>query len=498
MGSLLHFGLGLLACGLSQEPAGGAPSADAEAIAVSRWTDGHELFVELDAPVAGGRFNYAAHVTRLVDNHAASAGALTLRFQQDGFTVETHTDEAIAREGVFIGEAVAPLQVGTYDLSFVYSDGDEYAAWEAGQVSVGGDVGEAHAPEREGEIRFLKESQWQIPFQVAPAAEVALAPAVSAAAVARPSPGGTAVVAAPVEGLLAWTEALPVVGRVVRRGERLATLIPAGAAEHWGRLQADLTTARIDREQAGKELRRVAGLAEQALLPGRRLEQARAELARAEAEAGAAAQRVAALTSGGAGAVPVWAPADGLIVSVGAGHGEAVAAGAPLVSVSSGGGVLLEGRVHTRTRGALTPVVSLSVMRGDWDAPRDLLADGALLLTERLVFDPDTLSAPVTVLVDGDIGLAPGDLVELRIGVGAPPPRLAVPRGAVVEINGQDVIFVQETGESFSRRRVTLGESDAAHVEILSGLKAGERVVVDGGFDVHVASLSGALESHRH
>ena len=91
-----------------------------------------------------------------------------------------------------------------------------------------------------------------------------------------------------------------------------------------------------------------------------------------------------------------------------------------------------------------------------------------------------------------------GDLLELSLGIGDPTPRLAVPREAVIETSGQTVVFVQNGGESFSRRRVALGESAATHVEILSGLSLGERVVVDGGFDVHVASVAGALESHKH
>ena len=52
---------------------GHAHGEDDSAIAITRWTDAHELFAELDAPIAGQRFGYNAHVTRLADNHALLA-----------------------------------------------------------------------------------------------------------------------------------------------------------------------------------------------------------------------------------------------------------------------------------------------------------------------------------------------------------------------------------------------------------------------------------------
>jgi membrane fusion protein, heavy metal efflux system len=501
--------LSALACGGPSEEPGhghghghggghGGGEEEGASVAITRWTEGHELFVELDAPVAGRAFAYHAHVTRLADNHAATSGALTLRFEQGGFAVESHTDGAVARPGIFAAEATAPGKPGTYQLKLSYVDGDERADWDAGEVQVGGEAAVAHPGEAEGEIAFLKEAQWQVPFAVAPARERALAPVLKAAGTARPAPGSTTIAAAPVEGLVAWVDALPVVGRSVRRGERLATLVPAGAAEHWATLQAELTTARIDRDLARAESARVAALEPNALVSQKRVEELRAGVARAEARVEAAERRVSSLTSGGAGAVAIRAPADGTVVAVGADHGEAVGAGAPLVTVSAGPALLIEGRVHARGGGELSQIGSLTVQRGDQAAPVDLLAAGATVLSSRLIYDPRSLSAPVSVLVPVDVGLAPGDLVSLEIGVGAGAPRLAVPRSAVVEINGQDVVFVQKTGESFARRRVALGDADATHVAIEGGIAPGEMVVVVGGFDVHVASLSGALESHRH
>jgi len=497
--------LALLACGPSpsgdhghDHGSGGGHGEEegGESVAITRWTGTHELFVELDTPVAGQRFAYHAHVTRLADNHAATSGALSMRFEEDGFAVESHNDGEVARPGIFAGDAAAPSKPGAYRLLLSYVDGDERADWDGGVVTVGASEPVAHTGEDEGEVAFLKETQWQIPFAVSPATEVSLSPTIEASAVVSPAPGQSTVVAAPVEGLLAWTDGLPVVGRRVQRGERLAALVPAGAAESWSRLQAGVATASVDLDLAHKELARVEGLRSRDLLSERRLQEAKAGVERAQAELSANQRRVSALTSERSGAMPIRAPADGFIVAVGGAHGRKVAAGAPLVTVASGPAVMLEGRVHDRRRTDLAAVASVAVRRGDWDAPRPL--EGARVLTERLVFDAHTLSAPLTVLVDDPAGLSVGDLVQLEVGVGEPEPRLAVPRSAVIEINGQDVVFVQKTGESFTRRRVTLGVADPTQVEVLSGIEAGDMVVVEGGFDVHVASLSGALESHRH
>jgi membrane fusion protein, heavy metal efflux system len=509
MKPLIPLLLALTGCGQS-DPAGhghahgpggehaphGEEEEEGESIAITRWTEGYELFVELDAPVVGQRFKYHAHITRMADNHAATSGVMSLRFEQEGFAAESHTDNEVARAGIFAKDAPAPTKAGEYRLIFSYVDGDDRVEWDGGIVTVGAAAPVAHAGENEGEITFLKETQWQIPFAVSPAAELGLSPTVRASAVVSAAPGQSTVVAAPVEGLLAWSDGLPVVGRRVTRGERLAALVPAGAAESWSRLQADLATARVDLDLAQKELARVEGLRTQDLLSERRLEEAKAGVERASAQLSGNQRRVSALTSERSGAMPILAPTAGLVVAVGGAHGDKVEAGAALVTVASGDGVMLQGRVHDRTRTELGTVSSVAVKRGDWEAPRALT--GAQVLTERLVFDARTLSAPITVLADDPAGLSVGDLVELEVGVGEPTPRLAVPRSAVVEINGQDVVFVQKTGESFTRRRVTLGVSDPTHIEVLTGIEPGDMVVVDGGFDVHVASLSGALESHKH
>jgi membrane fusion protein, heavy metal efflux system len=75
---------------------------------------------------------------------------------------------------------------------------------------------------------------------------------------------------------------------------------------------------------------------------------------------------------------------------------------------------------------------------------------------------------------------------------------LAVPRSAVVEINTRPFVFVQTEGESFEKRAVQLGGASGDLIEIEQGVTENERIVTRGGFDIHLASLMGSVESHRH
>jgi multidrug efflux pump subunit AcrA (membrane-fusion protein) len=92
----------------------------------------------------------------------------------------------------------------------------------------------------------------------------------------------------------------------------------------------------------------------------------------------------------------------------------------------------------------------------------------------------------------------PGASVVLAVRFGAPQTLLAVPKEAVVEINTRPFVFVQVDGEHFEKRAVTLGRADGGFVHVVSGVAKGDRIVTRGGFDIHLASLMGTIESHRH
>lgn len=59
---------------------------------------------------------------------------------------------------------------------------------------------------------------------------------------------------------------------------------------------------------------------------------------------------------------------------------------------------------------------------------------------------------------------------------------MVAPHAAVQNVEGKEVLFVPEGESSFRARRVQVGRHSESGIEIVSGLQAGEKVVVSGAF----------------
>jgi HlyD family secretion protein len=75
-------------------------------------------------------------------------------------------------------------------------------------------------------------------------------------------------------------------------------------------------------------------------------------------------------------------------------------------------------------------------------------------------------------------GLLPGQAFDGRLSLGGDQPAIILPAGAFLEKTGGDwVMVVEPNGRRADRRRIRIGRRNADQVEVLSGLKAGERVI---------------------
>ena len=113
--------------------------------------------------------------------------------------------------------------------------------------------------------------------------------------------------------------------------------------------------------------------------------------------------------------------------------------------------------------------------------------------------DPRTRTVPIVFQVANEDGvLLVGQTVRLVLITEEAQSTLSVPVTALVEEGNQSVVYVQVDGESFARRPLEIGLRVRDHVEVLGGLREGERVVTRGAYEVRLASLSGQIPAEGH
>jgi membrane fusion protein, copper/silver efflux system len=96
--------------------------------------------------------------------------------------------------------------------------------------------------------------------------------------------------------------------------------------------------------------------------------------------------------------------------------------------------------------------------------------------------DPATRTLKVRIQFDNPgFALKPDMYGEVQFQTGGAK-RLVVPQSAVLNSGDRQVVFLDRGNGSFEPRRVTLGVQSGEHVEILSGLEAGDRIVTSGNF----------------
>jgi cobalt-zinc-cadmium efflux system membrane fusion protein len=109
-------------------------------------------------------------------------------------------------------------------------------------------------------------------------------------------------------------------------------------------------------------------------------------------------------------------------------------------------------------------------------------------------FNPETRTAQVRCLVQNPRGeLRPEMYATIDIASDAGRRALAAPREAVIEMQGERVVFVALGPGLFEKRPVQTGREQNGMIEITGGLKPDDRVVTRGGFFIKSEFLKSTL-----
>lgn len=454
--------------------------------------DGLELFAEHPHQIEGVESEepWEIHLTRVEDWQPVAAVEVTLSLVGPGGVRREAVVEQEA-PGVYLAVPTLPT-AGTWRAEFglVVKGGEETIP--AGSFKVfESEEDVEHVPLVTGPIELPKEEQWTFPFRVVAAEEREIPASIPAAGELVAPPGGLVEISAPVAGLVQMHGPALGPGDFVQTGQALALIEPIALDDSYARTRADVI-------EAAREAARAERLFDAGAIAARRLEDARRNLAVAEAAFEAIGGTLGD-TGEDAHDVRLYhlrSPLDGIIATRDVALGEHVEVGDHAFTIVNTATLWFVARVSARY------AADANRIRGAWftvEGDADNAHTTSRVLSVGSMIDPGSRTLPIRFAVSNrDGSLKVGMLAEGQVLVGDPERGTAVPVSAIQEENGLSVIYVKVTGNTFERRVVDVGASDGEWTLVASGLDLGEEVVAVGAYQVSLASLGTSQPSDGH
>jgi len=386
-----------------------------------------------------------------------------------------------------------------------------------------------------GTVTFLMEQQWLIRMKLAKAESRSVARQIAATGRVIPAANHQAVVAPPVSGIILRGQ-LPRIGQSVSAGQTIATLQQTATSAEQSQVRAAtaqaesqnaqvaLDAARLEAERrttdgeiestrarlelARRQAERTTKLFEQGILAQQQLDVAEAELKSAQADFNSAVARRKALDAADkikpvkigsdntGGAYLARAPISGIVTKVNKNIGEQVAPGEAIIEIVNLETVWVEAPIFERDLARLgnkTRAVFTTSAAPETEFSGSIVNIGAVVDEQSraatVIFEVPNKSRALRIGMQANVRLDAGERVEAVI----------VPKEAVLEHEGKKIVYVLLSGEEFERREVQLGDEYSGKVAVLAGLKAGERVVTQGAYQLKLQELRPAdAGAHSH
>lgn len=465
---------------------------ESPSLAYTLYSDKTELFVELKPLVVGQLSSFAAHFTKLGENFTAiDEGSVTLSLIVDEKGIR-QTSEQPASPGIF-RLALKPVAAGTGRLIFDIKTNEYTDRIVIDAVTVFPDqTSAANGPVPEnpdGGISFLKEQAWKIEFANKEIKPQTFHEVIKASGELSARPSDEQVVTAKSSGVVRWND-LAVPGTSVKQGQQLFVLASGNVTE--GNIEAQYREAKANFEKAKADIERVQPLLADKIISQKdyleiknRHDQAKIKfetLSRNYTEGGQA----------------VRSPMTGFIKQVTVRSGEYVQAGQALAVVTTDMALQLHADVPVRYASQLPFISEANFKPLHNDSIYNTRHLNGRVLSYGKALGNNTSLLPIYFSLTNDGSLIAGEAVQVYLKSRPIQNAFVVPITALIEEQGNFYVYVQVAGESFEKREVKPGAQDGSSVQIVSGLKPGERVVTKGAYMIKLATQSGSVPAHGH
>ena len=518
-GAILVFANGCSPKGSTADHGNHGHDGEVKTAQITVFGERHEIFAEHRLVVAGTPTKFVTHVTDLKTLEPRREGQLRFGLRLGQEAPIEQLEKAPTRAGIYEAMLTFP-KPGEWSVTLFVpaDDGEKDIQFPSIKVyATAHDVEHAEVPEAPAGISFLKEQQWKILAGTEPARKRQLVEQMRLPAMVVARPGSLAQVTPPLAGrvLPPPGKSMPLVGEKVEAGQTLALIQPtfSDMAARFVEAEGEVVRAKLALEQAEVALKRTEKLAKVEAKSGRDLQEAEFALKTAQAKYDAALmiqgtyrQASTNLDSQKAGssqpAIELRSPIAGILINQsGAAVGEYITAEKAVFTVLDATSVFIEAQVPESSvkRLGTTKAASYEVP-GETGQFIPITSDGSgRLVYVGIQVDAATRTVPLIYEAKNtDKRLRVGQSVNLFVETARAEDTLAIPSAAIVEEDGRPIAFVQMGGETFEKRDLTVGIRDGNWVQVLAGIKEGERVVTKGAYAVRLASVSSAIPAHGH
>ncbi|MFN0176129.1 MAG: efflux RND transporter periplasmic adaptor subunit [Saprospiraceae bacterium] len=306
-----------------------------------------------------------------------------------------------------------------------------------------------------------------------------------------PASGGLGVVVAPQSGRI--TRVNVAVGQTVRAGQTLAVLQQnIGTSEQVGiatsnsglAVQIEIAKTRVTASK--RELDRLKKIED--IAAGRDVQAAEANYNQALSELQTLENKaLGANTAANSRTVALIAPISGVVGTFTLTPGAEVVAGQTLLSVTNLNKVYVEAQVYDRDVAVIRSGNKFLVTCSTDDhksAEVRLISQAQTMnignQSQRVLFEMDNPRSEFKI----------GEFVSVKALNNSTSRQISVPNSALTEINGKTAVFLKHAPEEYKLAYVQTGEDDGTRTLILKGFNEGEKVVVNGVYEVKMMYLN--------
>ena len=250
--------------------------------------------------------------------------------------------------------------------------------------------------------------------------------------------------------------------------------------------------ARIDYERAERDYTRAKTLIKDKIISEKDLAVAKAEYEAAKLTY-TSMQRTRS-----AGGVAVTAPRGGYIKQCMVNGGDYVEAGQPLAVITQNKHLYLRAEIPERDFNELNKIRCAKFRTSYSNRLYDITDMGGRIQSYGRSAEVNNSYIPVIFEFNNTGDVVQGSYAEIYLITQDRPNVITLPLTALTEEQGIHFVYIQIDAEGYRKQEVTLGESDGERVEILTGVKQGDRVVTKGAMQVKLASAANAIPAHNH